>query len=78
MRKGRIHESLESTSMDIAVCVEEVILDDSPVYVVYPEDEIYSEVVGVAESKEEAWQDFASSFNRMCYNDNGAPIFIEA
>ena len=52
--------------MDINVCVEEVILDDSPVYVVYPEDEIYSEVVGVAESMEEAWRDFASSFNRMC------------
>mgnify|MGYP006976622880 FL=1 len=64
--------------MDINVCLEEVILDDSPVYVVYPEDEIYSEVVGVAESMEEAWRDFASSFNRMCYNDNGAPIFIEA
>ena len=64
--------------MDINVFVEEVILDDSPVYVVYPEDEIYSEVVGVAESMEEAWRDFASSFNRMCYSDNGAPIFIEA
>ena len=63
--------------MDINVCVEEVILDDSPVCVVYPEDEIYSEVVGVAESMEDAWRDFASSFNRMCYSDNGAPIFIE-
>ena len=64
--------------MDINVWVEEVIRDDSPVYVVYPEDEIYSEVVGVAESMEDAWRDFASSFNRMCYSDNGAPIFIEA
>lgn len=64
--------------MDIDVCVEVVILDDSPVYVVYPEDEIYSEAVGVAESREEAWRDFASSFNRMCYSDNGVPIFIEA
>ena len=63
--------------MDINVCVEEVILDDSPVYLVYPEDEIYSEVVGVAESKEEACRDFASSFNRMYYNDNGVPIFVE-
>ncbi|MBR4299231.1 MAG: hypothetical protein IKT59_05920 [Bacteroidales bacterium] len=63
--------------MDINVYVEEVILDDSPVYVVYPEDEIYSEVVGVAESVEEARRDFASSFNRMYYNDNGVPIFIE-
>ena len=77
MRKGRAHESLESISMDINVLVEEIILNDSPVYVVYPEDEIYSEVVGVAESKEEAWQDFASSFNRMYYNDNGVPIFID-
>ena len=63
--------------MDINVGVEEVILDDSPVYVVDPEDEIYSEVVGIAESKEEAWRDFASSFNRMCYSDNGVPIFVE-
>ena len=39
--------------MDIDVYVENVIIDDSPVYVVYPEDEIYSEVVGVAESQEE-------------------------
>ena len=63
--------------MDINVCVEEVILDDSPVYVVYPEDEIYSEVVGIAESKEDARRDFVSSFNRMCYSDNGVPIFVE-
>ena len=64
--------------MDVDVCVEVVILDDSPVYVVYPEDEIYSEAVGVAESREEARRDFACSFNRMCYSDNGVPIFIEA
>ena len=63
--------------MDINVCVEEVIQDGSLVYLVYPEDEIYSEVVGIAESKEDAWRDFASSFNRMCYSDNGVPIFIE-
>ena len=64
--------------MDINVCVEEVILDDSPVYVVYPEDDIYAEVVGVTESKEEAWSDFADSFNQMMYSDNGIPILIEA
>jgi hypothetical protein len=64
--------------MDINVCVETVILDDSSVYVVYPEDEIYSEVVGVAESKEDAWSDFARSFNQMLYSDNCAPIFINA
>ena len=34
--------------MDIDVYVEKVIIDDSPVYVVYPEDEIYAAVVGVA------------------------------
>ncbi len=63
--------------MDIDVCVEEVIIDDSPVYVVYPEDEIYAEVVGVAESQEEALSDFAGSFNQMMYSDNEIPILIE-
>ena len=43
--------------MDIDVCVEEVIIDDSPVYLVCPEDEIYADVVGVAESREEAFSD---------------------
>lgn len=63
--------------MDIEVCVEEVIIDDSPVYVVYPEDEIYAEVVGVAESREGAFSHFAESFNSMMYSDNGIPILIE-
>ena len=63
--------------MDIDVCLEEVIIDDSPVYLVYPEDEIYAEVVGVAESREEALSDFAESFNQMMYSDNGIPILIE-
>lgn len=63
--------------MDIDVCVEEVIIDDSPVYVVYPEDEIYAEVVGVAESREGASSYFAESFNSMMYSDNGIPILIE-
>ena len=63
--------------MEIEVCVEEVIIDDSPVYVVYPEDEMYAEVVGVAESSEEAFRDFAESFNSMMYSDNGIPILIE-
>lgn len=63
--------------MDIDVCVEEVIIDDSPVYVVYSEDEIYAEVVGVAESREVAFSDFAESFNSMMYSDNGIPILIE-
>lgn len=64
--------------MDIDVCVEEVIIDGSPVYVVYPEDEIYSEVAGVAEFQEEALSDFAGSFNQMMYSDNDIPILIEA
>jgi len=63
--------------MDINVFVEEFILDDSPVYVVYPEDEIYAEVVGVADSREEAFSDLAESFNLMMYSDNDIPILIE-
>jgi hypothetical protein len=63
--------------MDINVFVEEVILDDSSVYVVYPEDEIYAEVVGVADSREEAFSDLAESFNLMMYCDNDVPILIE-
>jgi hypothetical protein len=63
--------------MDINVFVEEFILDDSPVYVGYPEDEIYAEVVGVADSREEAFSDLAESFNLMMYSDNDIPILIE-
>ena len=63
--------------MDINVFVEEFILDDSPVYVVYPEDEIYAEVVGVADSREEAFIDLAEYFNLMMYSDNDIPILIE-
>ena len=63
--------------MDINVFVEEFILDDSPVYVVYPEDEIYAEVVGVADSREEAFSDLAESFNLMMYSDNDIPILVE-
>ena len=63
--------------MDINVFVEEFILDDSPVYVVYPEDEIYAEVVGVADSREEAFSDLAESFNLMMYSDKDIPILIE-
>ena len=63
--------------MDIDIYVEKVTIDDSPVYVVYPKDEIYSEVLGVAESQEEALSDFAESFNSMMYSDKGIPILIE-
>ena len=63
--------------MDIDVLEEEIILDDSPIYVVYPEDEIYAQVVGVGESKEEVCSDFADSFNQMMYSDNGIQILIE-
>ena len=63
--------------MDIKIFVEEFILDDSSVYVVYPEDEIYAEVVGVADSREEAFSDLAESFNLMMYSDNEIPILIK-
>ena len=52
-------------------------MDDSPVYVVYPEEEIYAEVVGVAESSAEALGDFVESFNQMMYSDNGIPLLVE-
>ena len=63
--------------MDIEVYVDEVILEDSPVYVVYPEDEIYAEVVGVAASREGAFSYFAESINSIMCSDNGIPILIE-
>lgn len=62
--------------MDIDVCVEEVILDDSPVYIAYPDEEIFSEVVGVGESPNEACRDLAHTFNQMLYSENGIPILI--
>ena len=67
----------KSADMDIDVFWEEVILDDSPVYVVYPQDEIYAEVVGISESSDKAMIDFADSFNQMMYSDNGIPILID-
>ena len=63
--------------MDIKICVEELVLDDSPVYVVSPEEEIYAEVVGVVESRGEALGDFVESFNQMMYSENDVPILIE-
>lgn len=62
--------------MDIDVCVEEVIIDDSPVYIAYPDEEIFSEVVGVGESPNEACRDLAHTFNQMLYSENGIPILI--
>lgn len=63
--------------MDIDVCVEEVILDDSPVYIAYPDEEIFSEVVGVGESPDEACRNLAHTFNQMLYSENSIPILIE-
>ena len=63
--------------MDIDVCVEEVILDDSPVYIAYPDEEIFSEVVGVGESPDEACRNIAHTFNQMLYSENSIPILIE-
>lgn len=63
--------------MDIDVCVEEVIIDDSPVYIAYPDEEIFSEVVGVGESPDEACRNLAHTFNQMLYSENSIPILIE-
>ena len=63
--------------MGISISIEEIILDDSSVYVAYPDDKIFSEVVGVGESPDEARRDLAQTFNQMLYNENGIPILIE-
>ena len=63
--------------MGISISIEEIILDDSPVYVAYPEDDIFSEVVGVGESPNEACRNLAHTFNQMLYSENGIPILIE-
>ena len=63
--------------MGISISIEEIILDDSPVYVAYPDDEIFSEIVGVGESPNEARRDLAQAFNQMMYHENGIPILID-
>ena len=63
--------------MDIVISFEEVILDDSPVYVAFPDDEIFAEVVGVGESADEARRDMIQTFNQMMYSENDVPILME-
>ena len=62
--------------MDIVISFEEVILDDSPVYVAFPDDEIFAEVVGVGESADEARRDLIQTFNQMMYSENDVPILM--
>ena len=63
--------------MGVSISIEKIILDDSSVYVAYPEDDIFSEVVGVGESPNEAYRNLAHTFNQMLYSENGIPILIE-
>lgn len=63
--------------MDIVISFEEVILDDSPVYIAYPDDEIFAEVVGIGESADEARRDMIQTFNKMMYSDNGVLMLME-
>ena len=63
--------------MDTAISIVEIILDDSPVYVTYPDEEIFSEVVGIGSSAEEARRDMIKTFNQMMYSDNGIPLLVE-
>ena len=63
--------------MDTAVSIVEIILDDSPVYVAYPDEEIFSEVVGIGSSAEEARRDMIRIFNQMMYIENDVPILME-
>ena len=63
--------------MDTAISIMEIILDDSPVYVAFPDDEIFAEVVGVGESADEARRDLIQTFNQMMYSENDVPILME-
>ena len=63
--------------MDTAISIVEIILDDSPVYVAYPDEEIFSEVVGIGSSAEEARRDMIKTFNQMMYSENDVPILME-
>ena len=63
--------------MDTAISIVEIILDNSPVYVAYPDEEIFSEVVGIGSSAEEARRDMIRIFNQMMYSENDVPILIE-
>ena len=63
--------------MDTPISIVEIILDDSPVYVAYPDEEIFSEVVGIGSSAEEARRDMIRIFNQMMYIENDVPILME-
>ena len=63
--------------MDTEISIVEIILDDSPVYVAYPVEEIFSEVVGIGSSAEEARRDMIRIFNQMMYIENDVPILME-
>ena len=62
--------------MDTPISIVEIILDDSPVYVAYPDEEIFSEVVGIGSSAEEARRDMIRIFNQMMYIENDVPILM--
>lgn len=63
--------------MDTAISIVEIILDDTPVFVAYPDEEIFSEVVGIGSSAEEARRDMIRIFNQMMYIENDVPILME-
>ena len=62
--------------MDTAISIVEIILDDTPVFVAYPDEEIFSEVVGIGSSAEEARRDMIRIFNQMMYIENDVPILM--
>ena len=63
--------------MDTAISIVEIILDDTPVFVAYPDEEIFSEVVGIGSSAEEARRYMIRIFNQMMYIENDVPILME-
>ena len=58
------------------IIIYEIPFEDYSVFIAYPEEEIYSEVVGVGNSVEEAKNDLSESFNSMMYSDHGTPVLI--
>ena len=58
------------------IIIYEIPFEDCSVFIAYPEEEIYSEAVGVGCSVEEAKKDLSESFNCMMYSDNDDIILI--
>ena len=64
--------------MDILVKIEEIIIDDSCIFVASPEDVTFDESVGIGDTFEEAIKDAAESLNTMLYLHEEMPLLFDA